>query len=170
MISSMRKSRQAFTLIEVLIVVVIIGIATAMAGAGFSLFMKKITAKSDAYRLRDAIQLARSDAMARSRNAGIALDSSGLRWARFIDSRVSGSVGTLDPADTLVSRDSLKDFTITSISCTRMVSGVCMLVFTPDGSTINGASVRLVARHRTANVTLSALIIAATGFTLVEVR
>lgn len=166
----MRTSRQAFTLIEVLIVVVIIGIATAMAGAGFSLFMKKISAKSEAYRLRDAIQLARSDAMARSRNAGIALDSSGLSWARFIDSRTSGAMGSFDPSDTLLSRDSLKDFGVTSISCTRMVSGVCMLVFTPDGSTVNGASLRLVARHRTANVSLSTLIIAATGFTLVEVK
>jgi len=166
----MRTSRLAFTLIEVLIVVVIIGIASAMAGAGFSLFMKKISAKSEAYRLRDAIQLARSDAMARSRNSGIALDSTGLSWVRFIDSPASGTLGVFDPADTLVSRDSLKDFGVTSISCTRMVSGVCMLVFTPNGATINGSSLRLVARHRTANITLSTLIIAATGFTLVEVK
>jgi prepilin-type N-terminal cleavage/methylation domain-containing protein len=170
MIYLMRNSRHAFTLFEVLIVVVIIGIATAMAGSGFSLLMKKFTAKAVAHKMRDAIQLARSDAMARSRNNGIALDTATKQWVRFIDNPTSGTIGVLDVLDTLVARDSLPGFGLNSISCTRMTSGVCAVVFTPDGSTINGASLRLAARHSRSNVSFSALIIAATGFSIVEVK
>jgi prepilin-type N-terminal cleavage/methylation domain-containing protein len=166
----MRNSRVGFTLIEVLIVVVIIGIATAMAGAGFSLLMKKFTAKSVAYRLRDAVQLARSDAMSRSRNSGFALGAADLKWIRFIDNQSGGTIGAWDASDTLITRDSLPGYAVNSLSCTRMSASVCSIVFSPDGSTLNGGSMRLVARHGQSNISLSVLLIAATGFSIVEVH
>lgn len=149
--------------------IVIIGIASAMGIAGFGLFMKKVTAKADAHRLRDAMQLARSDAVTRSRNSGVAVDST-LRWRRFIDHPSDGTPGSFDSYDTLVSRDSLKGYQMESISCPRMQDGLCSIVYGPDGSTLGAGSMRLRARHVKAAVMLDVLVIAATGFAITEVR
>lgn len=166
----MRDSRQAFTLIEVLIVLVIVGIATTMAGSGFNLMMRMMDAKTAAYRFRDAIQLARSDAMARARYGGIALDTSSKRWTRFVDNQSAGTVGMLDPMDTLIGVDSLTGFAVNSISCTRMAGSVCAVVFSPDGSTLDAGSLHLVLQGTKSSVVFSVLIVAATGFTIAQVQ
>lgn len=167
--SPRHATRRGFTLFEVLIVIVIIGIASAMGIAGFGLFMKKVTAKADAHRLRDAMQLARSDAVTRSRNSGVAVDST-LQWFRFVDHPSDGIQGSYDSKDTLVSRDSLKGFQMESISCPRMKAGLCSIVYGPDGATLGAGSMRLQARHAKAAVMLDVLVIAATGFAITEVR
>lgn len=160
---------RGFTLLEVLIVTVIIGIASAAGIAGLSLFMKKVTAKADSHRLRDAMHLARSDAITRSRNSGVAVDSA-LGWLRFVDHPTDGTLGAYDSHDTLISRDSLAGFSLESISCQRMNAGVCSIVYGHDGATLNAGSMRLQARHAKAAVVLNLLVIAATGFAIAEVR
>lgn len=149
--------------------VVVIGIASTMGIAGFGLFMKKVTAKAQAHRLRDAIQLARSDAVTRSRCSGIAVDTT-LRWTRFLDNPTDGIPGSYDSRDTSLSRDSLEGFQLESISCTRMSAGTCSIVYGPDGATLGASSIRLQARHAKAAIALSVLVIAATGFAITEVR
>lgn len=163
------RSSRGFSLLEVLIVTVIIGIASAMGVAGFNLFMKKVTAKADAHRFRDALQLARSDAVTRSRHSGVGLDTT-LGWFRFVDHPVDGIPGSFDSHDTLLSRDSLAGFLLESLSCPRMRAGVCAIVYGPDGATLDAGSMRLRARHAKAAVTLDALVVAATGFAITEVR
>ena len=166
----MERRHLGVTLIELLIVLVIVGISCAMAVPGFSLLMRKVQAKSAAFQLRDAFQLARSDAMSRRRFVGVAIDTGTLAWNRFIDNPSGPRPGAFDSLDTVSSRQSLPGYQTTSRSCTRLDASVCSVVFSPDGSTVDASSLRLVLRNATANVSLNVLIIAATGLPLVEVQ
>jgi prepilin-type N-terminal cleavage/methylation domain-containing protein len=166
----MECRKRGFTLFEVLIVLVIIGICCAMAVPGFNLLMKKVKAKSVAFELRDAIQLARSDAMAHQRFSGVAIDTGSLSWNRFLDNPTGTRPGAFDSLDTVKFTRTMQGYGTTSRNCTRLNGSICSIVFSPDGSTVNGSSFNLGFRNATANVAMTVMVISATGLTLVEVR
>ena len=76
---------------EVMVVVVIIGILSSMASVLWTRFSGRINARGGMDELRNAIQLARSDAITRRRNSGILIDKDSLRYLRFIDSSATGA-------------------------------------------------------------------------------
>jgi len=157
-------------LFEVLIVLVIIGICCAMAVPGFNLLMKKVQAKSTAFQMRDAIQLARSDAMAHQRFSGVTIDTGNLSWNRFQDNPTGPRPGAFDSLDTVKVTQTMQGYATTSRNCTRLNGSVCSIVFAPDGSTVNGSSFNLTFRNASANVSMTVMVISATGLTLVEVK
>lgn len=73
-------------MIEMLIVLVMVGILSAMAITGWKRLMWHVQALGAAQEFRDAIALARSDALTKKRHSGILIDQTGLRFLRFVDS------------------------------------------------------------------------------------
>jgi prepilin-type N-terminal cleavage/methylation domain-containing protein len=99
-IVGVRHPRRGFTLIEMLVVLIIVGILSVMAYSGWTKVMWLVQAKGSADQFRNAVLLARSDAMARRHNSGLYLDPANRRYLRFVDSAVVGGVeehnGTYD--------------------------------------------------------------------------
>jgi len=62
-----------------------------MAFSGWKRVMWRVQALGAADEFRSALQLARSDALARQRYSGVVIDPSSLRFLRFIDSSSSGA-------------------------------------------------------------------------------
>lgn len=73
-------------MIELLIVLVMVGILSAMAITGWKRLMWHVQALGAAQEFRDAIALARSDAITKKRHSGILIDPAGMRYLRFVDS------------------------------------------------------------------------------------
>lgn len=82
--------RRGFTLMEVLVVLVLVGILTALATVGWQRFTWQVRVRGALDDLRNAIQLARSDATTRKRSSGILIDQDSLRYLRFVDSSSTG--------------------------------------------------------------------------------
>lgn len=81
-----------FTLVEVLVVVVLVGLLSTIAGTYWGRFTAKMKVSGAAKELRGAILTARSDALTRKRYSGIVIDFSQRRYMRFVDS--SGTATT----------------------------------------------------------------------------
>jgi prepilin-type N-terminal cleavage/methylation domain-containing protein len=89
-ITLMRPAKRGgFTMIEMLIVLVMVGILSAMAITGWKRLMWHVQAQGAAQEFRDAIALARSDAVTKKRNSGILIDPAGMRYLRFVDSNTT---------------------------------------------------------------------------------
>lgn len=69
-----------------IVVIVIVGILSAMAHSGWNRVMWMVQAKGAADEFRNALLLARGDAMARRHNSGLYLDPANHRYLRFVDS------------------------------------------------------------------------------------
>lgn len=90
---------------EMLVVLVIVGILCGLASVLWTRFSWKINARGGMDELRNAIQLARSDATTRKRSSGILIDTDSLRYLRFIDSSATGAQnGRYDPGEVILQR------------------------------------------------------------------
>lgn len=90
-------------MLEMLVVLVIVGILSAMAITGWHRLMWHAQALGAAHEFRDAILLARSDAITKKRHSGIYIDPAGLRYLRFIDADASDQPdGHYDSTDTVL--------------------------------------------------------------------
>lgn len=82
---------------------VLVGILASMASVGWKRVMWRVQALGAADEFRNALQLARSDALSRQRHSGVLLDPAGLRFLRFVDSTSSGSAdGRYTVGETIV--------------------------------------------------------------------
>lgn len=74
-----------------------------MASVGWKRVMWRVQALGAADEFRNALQLARSDALSRQRHSGVLLDPSGLRFLRFVDSSSSGAAdGRYSAGETVI--------------------------------------------------------------------
>ena len=80
--------RRGFTLLEMLVVLIIVGILSVMAYSGWEKAMWMLKAKGSADHLRNSILLARSDAMARRHNSGFPLRARSDRGGQVDDLRL----------------------------------------------------------------------------------
>ena len=80
-----RAVRAGFSMIELAIVVVLVGIVSAMAVTGWNRLTWHVRALGAAQEFRDAVLLARSDAVTRKRHSGILIDPDGMRYLRFLN-------------------------------------------------------------------------------------
>ncbi|MCB9495477.1 MAG: GspH/FimT family pseudopilin [Fibrobacteria bacterium] len=78
-------------MLEILIVLVLVGILAGLASLGWSAIQWKLQAKGGAEELRNALMLARNDAMTRQRHSGVLLDPARNRYLRFVDSSAVGA-------------------------------------------------------------------------------
>jgi prepilin-type N-terminal cleavage/methylation domain-containing protein len=78
--------RQGYTLLEMMVVVALVGILTGLVAISWKRITYKIKVLGAVEELRNAVQLARSDAVTKRRNSGLLLDVPARRYLRFIDS------------------------------------------------------------------------------------
>jgi prepilin-type N-terminal cleavage/methylation domain-containing protein len=93
-------ARGGFTMIELVIVLVMVGILSAMAITGWNRLMWHVQALGAAQEFRDALLLARSDAVTKKRNSGILIDPAGMRYKRFVHANTAN--GGYDSTDTVL--------------------------------------------------------------------
>jgi type IV fimbrial biogenesis protein FimT len=146
-----------FTLLEILIVLVLVGVVTSLAVGGVVKIQARSQARAAIEDMFTSLHLARSDAVARQRNSGvaIALDTTnrftsggvavtGLKYLRFVDSDV-GVPGVYDPTDTVIqgwTRMQGQVFAY-SIASSGLSAGTVSLVFNTDGSINNDLQMKL---------------------------
>lgn len=101
------KVRSGFTILEVLIVVVLIGILAVLASVSWRRITYKLRVVTAVEELRNAVQLARSDAVTRRRHSGLLLDVSARKYLRFVDSSKLTQLpdGTYTTDDPIVIQD-----------------------------------------------------------------
>jgi type II secretion system protein H len=140
-------SQGGFTLIEMVIVVVIVGILASMAVGGWKTITSKLRSRSAISDLAAQLRRARSDAMARSRYSGFVIDLVGKRWMRFVDQESGGSRYEWDGGDqTLTSWQPLDNAVVIDSSwCGKTTSGRLSVVFDPEGDAQAGLFLRTKA-------------------------
>jgi prepilin-type N-terminal cleavage/methylation domain-containing protein len=147
-----RKLTAGFTLLELMIVLVLVGITSGFVVGSWRKIHAKISARSSIENLLVAFHKARSDATAKERRSGIAIAEdtanrfdaagsprSGVRYLRFVDAAGAGTEGFLDDQDTVI-----QDWTplkgkvfAYSGSSSGYSNGVASIVYHYDGSTDN---------------------------------
>ena len=85
------RKPHGFTLMEVMIGLVIVGILSAMASVTLKTINSKMKVQGSLDDLRNAIQLAHSNAMTQKHNSGILIDVPNHRYLRFVDSSGAGA-------------------------------------------------------------------------------
>jgi Tfp pilus assembly protein FimT len=143
--------------VEVLIVLVLVGVVTSLAIGGVVKLQARSQARAAIEDMFTALHLARSDAVTRQRNSGvaIALDTTnqfvsggvavtGLKYLRFVDSDV-GVQGVYDPTDTILQGWTKMQGQVFaySIASSGLSAGTVSLVFNTDGSINNDLQMRL---------------------------
>lgn len=148
---------QGFTLIELMVVVVIIGIASSFAVTTWGRIQSRSQARGSIERIALALHQTRSEAVSRNRRMGVyaAEDTgvtffasgqtrTGYHFLRFADSD-SGVVGLYDPSDSIIQSWVPLDgkvFTY-SVSSSGSSAGGVSLVFFADGSCEHDLSAKL---------------------------
>jgi prepilin-type N-terminal cleavage/methylation domain-containing protein len=185
-----RPLLRGFTIVELLIVVVLIGIVSAFSVSGWKRVQWRVNALGAADELRSRLAEARSDAMTRHRYSGIVLDVPGKRYLRFIDSNgVDVHNGKYDADETVISpwselpphlvvHDLESSLTgkVTWRDCSGTAtaneadiaqSGVYSLVFSPDGYTLGTFLLKLGVESFPAD-TFRISVLPATGLVTLE--
>lgn len=164
------RTLSGFTLIEVLTVVILIGVVTAFVASSWGRFSERVRARSHSDELMESILLARSDAMARMRLSGIAIDTGARRFMRFVDSDSVGVLGRYDEGiDSILEPWAKLDtqLVIRGADCSEMASGMAHVVFSPDGASLSQLSLQLEARR--GGFAARIFLLPATGLATMEV-
>jgi type II secretory pathway pseudopilin PulG len=78
-------------MVEMIVVLVLVSILAGMGMMGWKRLMWRVQAYGATDELRNALLLARSDAVTRKRHSGILIDRDSLRYLRFVDSSPTGA-------------------------------------------------------------------------------
>jgi len=152
-----RNLTKGFTLMELLIVLVLVGITSGFAVASWRKVHGRMKARASMETLVVALHRARSDATVKEKLSGVAVgpdttstfdcggtSRNGLQYLRFIDSP-TGVSGVYDDQDTVVQNWTRLDGNVCSYSTSSsgMSNGIASLVFHNDGSTDNDLRMNL---------------------------
>ncbi|QQS07628.1 MAG: type II secretion system protein [Fibrobacterota bacterium] len=182
-VSSIRSPKggvQGFTLLELIVVVAIIGIAAGMAVTTWGKIQTRSQARASIEKIALALHQSRSESVTRNRRIGVYATEDtavkffaagenrlGYRYLRFADSD-SGVIGLYDPTDSVLQPWSALDgkvFTYTISSSGTSAGGVSLL-FHADGSCEHDLSAKLgIAGFRD---TFRLSLLPATGLAILE--
>jgi general secretion pathway protein H len=132
----MPRSRQGFTLVELLVVLLVLGLLLAASGGAGLLRPPAPSAAVDAQRLADALRVARSQAVSRNRETALVLDLATRSW-RVGAARSERWSPALDVELTAAASEAM--------------SRAGAIRFFPDGSS-TGGTIRLRGGDRAATV------------------
>ena len=80
---SVRRTHRGFTLIEILVVVIVVGILTSVVIGAFTGSDRRLTLQGYAERLALRIEMARDKALQRNKEWGMYVEDEGVRFAEF---------------------------------------------------------------------------------------
>ncbi len=130
------NGQTGFTLLEMMIVVVVIGIFAAMAGPTLFNSIPKMKARSDARIVLSSIRLARSKAVSENSQYGIYFDVANNKYWIFKDIQ-NPSLLTYESGDSLVS-DTLRMANDVSITGSSFANN-CIIFFSNGGASGTGS-------------------------------
>jgi len=123
------RGENGFTMIELLIVVVIIGIIAGLAVPNFAGAIQKIRWRSSATDITKALRLARSSAIAKNAQFGVQVDFENRRVVVFKDLSSPASFNFDEQNDSIVTSDTI-DANVDEIYSSFSSGAVC---FFPNG-------------------------------------
>ncbi len=139
MLNTYPTSRQSgFTLVEVMVAILILGILAAIAAPNFQTWLKNSQIRNAAESIANGLQRARAEAVAR--NTNIAFSLTGING---VSGNSSWSVSVVTPASGIDSRTSLegsKDVTITPVAA-DLATTATIVTFNNFGSVATNALV-----------------------------
>ncbi|MCB2202290.1 prepilin-type N-terminal cleavage/methylation domain-containing protein [bacterium] len=123
------RSNAGFTLLELMITVVIVGIVAAMAMPRFQIAFERMKFRSESQEMTSMMKLARSMAIADKRQYGVHIDNVGLTVTLFKDMVNTGSSDFVS-GDSVIKADTLPpEFNYLYTDCENGV-----ILFQPNGS------------------------------------
>ena len=162
MLSRISKSSQTtkyrgFTLIELMVVIVMIGILSAMAAPMFSRVIPRLKTRAEARNMLNMIRLAKSKAISENAQFGVYIDANARTYRLFKDT-VSPANATYDSGDSLITGPVNMDPNVVLVSCSFGNNSVVML---PTGAASQSGNIVVNSTRNDSRYTISVL--AATG-------
>jgi len=151
-----RPGERGFTLMEMMIVVVVIGVIAAMAIPSFLSYMPKLKVKACARDIVSQLRLARSKSVAERRPYGVAFDVGAKCYTVFADTD-NPAAKTFTVADSVMHVDTLET-DLSMVSCTY--ANGCV-VFNSTGAASTSGEVKVVSSDGTVLMSINTL--ASTG-------
>lgn len=124
------KSAGGFTMLEMMIIIVIIGILAAIAVPSFSSIMPKLRVRSDARGTMNYLRLARSMAISEGAQVGVYVDTVNRRYFIFKDT-ISPAMMTYNDGDSVMVGPEILDADVALFSSTFANNSV---IFMSTGS------------------------------------
>lgn len=140
MVIKQLSNRHGFSLMEIMTIVVIIGIISAMAFPKFAASMHRLEFRSAARDIVSKMRLARSTAISQKQQFGVNIDYEGTVMTTFLDNN-NPSLYMFDGGDSVISVDSLP----ASFAWVWAESGnyIPTVIYKPNGSAHSAAPRRI---------------------------
>ncbi|MCP4568570.1 MAG: prepilin-type N-terminal cleavage/methylation domain-containing protein [FCB group bacterium] len=140
MVKQVFLNRRGFTLIEMMTIVVIIGIVSAMAFPKFGAAMHRLEFRNAGRHMVSKLRLARSTAISQKQQYGVSFDDQGTTMTLFLDTN-NPSMFLFDGGDSVVSVDTLPaDF---SWVWAELGNYIPTVIFKPNGAAHSAAPRRI---------------------------
>ncbi len=158
MFSGRIGKKSGYTMMEMMVILVIVGVISAMAVPGFLLMMPRLKLRADARANLNYLRIARSKAVAENRQFGVFFDSGTRQAILFADINDPASAMYDDGADSVIERTEVLSQNVIYDAST--FTGDCV-VFYPSGSASASGSIQVLDSANGRSYTLSVL--ASTG-------
>lgn len=156
------KSKKGITLTELMAIVVIIGIISAMAVPRFSTTMNRLKFRSAARNIVSKMRLARSQAITKKQQCGVYIDSDKKTLTMFIDNHNPGACSFESSGDSILAVDTLPS----GFVYFKTDFGSPALVYMPNGSASSTGGVWFLSYTEDDNINYGSVeVLAATGRT-----
>ncbi len=153
------KNNRGFTMMELMVVVVIIGILAGLAAPHFTEAIQKIRWRGTAGDITKALRLARSAAIAQNGQFGVNIDPEQCTITVFKDLVNKGNFSFDEEGDSLVARDSI-DVKMDGLYPSFLSGAVC---FFPNGRASESGYIYGMSYDETSYRMFSISVLAATG-------
>ena len=150
------RNQRGFTMMEMMIVVVVIGIIAAMAVPSFLNYMPKLRVKSSARDIVSELRLARSKSVSERRPYGVAFDVASNSIYTFADTD-NPSAQTYSTSDSLVKADTLSS----DVSLNACSYNNGCVVFNSTGAASTSGDIQVVTGD--GSIVMSINVLASTG-------
>jgi len=151
------RKKAGFTMLEMMIVVVVIGIFAAMATPMLFSSIPKLKSRAEARNILSMLRIARGRAVSENLQYGVYLDTSNKQYFIFMDS-VNPSLSTYDVGDSIVMGPQIMERDV--VFASQSFGNNCV-VFMPNGGASQSGSVTVNTYSSSAPYTVSVL--ASTG-------
>lgn len=156
------KSKKGITLTELLAIVVIIGIISAMAVPRFSTTVNRLKFRSAARNMVSKLRLARSNAITNKQPYGVHVDSEDMTLTMFLDTNNPAACSFEGGSDSVLTVDTLPN----GFVYLNTDFGNPAIIYMPNGSASNTGNIWFLSYTEDDNINYGSIqVLAATGRT-----